>query len=53
LFKHFKGQHVICLSDAVLEKYQKTKAKRKRRIHSEYLIWKPPVFTRDQLRFGW
>ncbi|KAI6110563.1 histone acetyltransferase, MYST superfamily [Pisolithus croceorrhizus] len=51
LFKHYKGQHIICLSDAVLEKHEKTRNKRRRRIHSEHLIWKPPVFTRDQLRF--
>ncbi|THH04552.1 hypothetical protein EW145_g5432 [Phellinidium pouzarii] len=53
LFKHYKGQHVICLSDAVLEQYEKARAKRRRRIVPECLIWKPPVFTRDQLRFGW
>ncbi|KAI6045975.1 histone acetyltransferase, MYST superfamily [Pisolithus marmoratus] len=51
LFKHYKGQHIICLSDAVLEKHEKTRNKRRRRIHPEHLIWKPPVFTRDQLRF--
>ena len=53
LFKHYKGQHVICLSDAVLEQYEKARSKRRRRIVSENLVWKPPVFTRDQLRFGW
>ncbi|KAH8119103.1 acyl-CoA N-acyltransferase [Phellopilus nigrolimitatus] len=53
LFKHYKGQHVICLSDTVLEQYEKARAKRRRRIAPECLIWKPPVFTRDQLRFGW
>ncbi|KAG5648574.1 hypothetical protein DXG03_003185 [Asterophora parasitica] len=53
LFKHYKGQHVLCLNNAVLEKHQKGKAKRKRKIHPECLKWKPPVFTRDQLRFGW
>ncbi|EPQ57697.1 hypothetical protein GLOTRDRAFT_104867 [Gloeophyllum trabeum ATCC 11539] len=53
LFKHYKGQHVICLSDAVLERHEKVKNKKRRRIHPECLIWKPPVFTRDQLRFGW
>ncbi|KAF5380475.1 hypothetical protein D9615_004557 [Tricholomella constricta] len=53
LFKHYKGQHILCLNNAVLEKHQKQKAKRKRRIHPECLKWKPPVFTRDQLRFGW
>jgi len=52
LFKHFKGQHIICLNNAVLEKHQKNKSKRRRTIHSESLKWKPPVFTRDQLRFG-
>ncbi|KAF9049991.1 acyl-CoA N-acyltransferase [Panaeolus papilionaceus] len=52
LFKHYKGQHIICLNNAVLEKHQKSKAKRRRRIHSEHLKWKPPVFSRDQLRFG-
>ncbi|KAG6332230.1 hypothetical protein ID866_6857 [Astraeus odoratus] len=51
LFKHYKGQHIICLSDAVLEKHEKVRNKRRRRIHPEHLIWKPPVFTRDQLRF--
>lgn len=53
LFKHYKGQHIICLNNAVLEKHQKKMAKRRRRIHPECLRWKPPVFTRDQLRFGW
>ncbi|KAF9010544.1 histone acetyltransferase, MYST superfamily [Cyathus striatus] len=52
LFKHYKGQHIICLNNAVLEKHQKSKNKRRRRIHPECLKWKPPVFTRDQLRFG-
>ncbi|KIK97792.1 hypothetical protein PAXRUDRAFT_824562 [Paxillus rubicundulus Ve08.2h10] len=51
LFKHYKGQHIICLSDAVLEKHEKARSKRRRRIHPEHIIWKPPVFTRDQLRF--
>ncbi|KAJ7217849.1 histone acetyltransferase, MYST superfamily [Mycena pura] len=52
LFKHYKGSHIICLSDAVIERYEKSKTKRKRRIDPECLRWKPPVFTRDQLRFG-
>src|SRR3984957_10462250 len=53
LFKHYKGQHIICLSEAVMERHAKVQAKQRRRIHPENLIWKPPVFTRDQLRFGW
>lgn len=53
LFKHYKGQHIICLNNTVMEKHEKVLSKRRRRIHPEYLKWKPPVFTRDQLRFGW
>jgi histone acetyltransferase HTATIP len=53
LFKHHKGQHLICLNQAVLDKHERTMNKRKRRIVPEKLLWKPPVFTRDQLRFGW
>ncbi|KAI0093021.1 hypothetical protein BDY19DRAFT_902841 [Irpex rosettiformis] len=53
LFKHYKGQHVICIPEAVQERHKKSMEKRKRKIHPECLIWKPPVFTRDQLRFGW
>ncbi|KIY43274.1 hypothetical protein FISHEDRAFT_31930, partial [Fistulina hepatica ATCC 64428] len=53
LFRHYKGIHRITLSNSVVEKYQKAMSKRKRRIHPECLRWKPPVFTRDQLRFGW
>ncbi|PCH43620.1 histone acetyltransferase [Wolfiporia cocos MD-104 SS10] len=53
LFKHYKGQHVICIPEALQERYRKSLEKRKRRIHPECLKWKPPTFTRDQLRFGW
>ncbi|KAJ7045782.1 histone acetyltransferase, MYST superfamily [Mycena alexandri] len=52
LFKHYKGSHIICLNNAVLERIEKSRNKRKRRINPEHLRWKPPVFTRDQLRFG-
>ncbi|THV02417.1 histone acetyltransferase [Dendrothele bispora CBS 962.96] len=53
LFKHYKGQHLIVLNNAVLERHEKIRKKNRRRIHPEDLKWKPPVFTRDQLRFGW
>jgi histone acetyltransferase HTATIP len=53
IFKYYKGQHVICLSDAVIERHKQAKLRRKRRIKPECLSWKPPTFTRDQLRFGW
>ncbi|KAK1233168.1 Histone acetyltransferase [Marasmius sp. AFHP31] len=53
LFKHYKGQHLIVLNNSVLERHEKVRKKNRRRIHPENLRWKPPVFTRDQLRFGW
>ena len=53
LFKHYKGQHVISIPEAQQERHKKTMEKRKRKIHPEFLSWKPPQFTRDQLRFGW
>ncbi|EIN11748.1 hypothetical protein PUNSTDRAFT_131903 [Punctularia strigosozonata HHB-11173 SS5] len=52
LFKHYKGQHVISLSDAVLERHKKAREKKRRRINPDKLIWRPPQFTREQLRFG-
>lgn len=53
MFKHYKGQNLIVLNNAILERHEKAKSKRRRKIHPEFLKWKPPVFTRDQLRFGW
>lgn len=53
LFKHYKGQHVISLPESLQDRHKKSKEKRRRKIYPELLIWKPPVFTRDQLRFGW
>ncbi|RDB25127.1 Histone acetyltransferase ESA1 [Hypsizygus marmoreus] len=52
MFRYNKGQHILCLNNNVLEKHRKDKAKRRRRIHSECLRWKPPQFTPAQLRFG-
>ncbi|RPB25868.1 histone acetyltransferase esa1 [Terfezia boudieri ATCC MYA-4762] len=46
--KFYKGQHVICLTDAVIAQKEKQKEKQrvkgKRCIFPEKLIWKPPVF---------
>jgi len=53
LFKHYKAAHVICLSDTIMEQHEKSMAKRRRSIKAENLQWKPPVFTREQLRFGY
>lgn len=53
MLKYYKGQHIMCLTDAVVEKYNKQKQKNRVRIDSTKLQWKPPVFTAAQLRFAW
>lgn len=53
LFKYYKGQHVLCVTDQVMEQHKRAKAKQRKRIKSDRIVWKPPVFTRDQLRFGY
>ncbi|QRV94071.1 histone acetyltransferase SAS3 [Ceratobasidium sp. AG-Ba] len=53
LIKWKRNVPMICLTDAVKEQYAKAMMKRTRRIVPEKLKWKPPAFTRDQLRFGW
>ena len=51
MLKYYKGQHIICLTDGVLEQFEKQKKKRKRIIDSHYLHWNPPNFSREQLRY--
>ena len=53
MLKQYQGKHYLVLSGAVLAQHEKQSKKKKRRIVPEKLNWKPPVFTRDQLRFGW
>ncbi|WFD22251.1 histone acetyltransferase [Malassezia equina] len=53
MLKQYQGKHYLVLSDAIIEKHERQMKKKRRRIHPEHLHWKPPVFTRDQLRFGW
>ena len=53
MLKQYQGKHYLVLSDAIIEKHERQMKKKRRRIHPEDLNWKPPVFTRDQLRFGW
>lgn len=53
MLKYYKGQHIICLTDTVCEKYEKMLKKRRRKVNSDLLKWKPPVFTAAQLRFAW
>lgn len=53
MLKYYKGQHIICLTEALVDKYEREKAKKRHRIDATKLIWKPPVFTPAQLRFAW
>ncbi|KDQ21861.1 hypothetical protein BOTBODRAFT_141906 [Botryobasidium botryosum FD-172 SS1] len=53
MLKNYRNSHVIHLTDSIKERYEKTLKKRKRRIVPSALQWKPPSFTREQLRFGW
>jgi histone acetyltransferase HTATIP len=52
--KYYRGQHIICLGDKVVEQYERNREKkkaRKRTIDSSKLEWKPLHFTASQLRF--
>jgi histone acetyltransferase HTATIP len=53
MLKYYKGQHIICLTDAAVEKNDKYKARKRHKIDPSKLQWKPPVFTAAQLRFAW
>ena len=41
MIKYYKGQHIIHLTDAVLEQHLKTQSKQKLSIDSTALRWKP------------
>lgn len=49
--KYYRGQHIICLGDKVIEQWERSQKKRKRVIVPEKLDWKPIHFTPSQLRF--
>ncbi|KAG0166224.1 Histone acetyltransferase [Apophysomyces sp. BC1015] len=49
--KYYRGQHIICLGDKVIEQWERNRKKRKRIIVPEKLDWKPIHFTPSQLRF--
>ena len=55
--KYYKGQHVICLTDAILEKKEKQREKQrikgKRVLSPDKLVWKPPVFTASSRTWAW
>ncbi|KAK9766656.1 Histone acetyltransferase [Basidiobolus ranarum] len=49
--KYYRGQHIICLSNKVIEQYERSNQKRRRKIDPTALKWIPPVFTSAQLRY--
>ncbi|KAI7896901.1 acyl-CoA N-acyltransferase [Mucor mucedo] len=49
--KYYRGQHIICLGDKVVEQWEKIQQKKKRVISPEKLDWRPIHFTSSQLRF--
>ncbi|KAI8083280.1 acyl-CoA N-acyltransferase [Gilbertella persicaria] len=52
--KYYRGQHIICLGDKVIEQWRRNdekKRRRKRVIVQGKLDWKPLHFTASQLRF--
>lgn len=51
LLKTFKGQHILALDDNIIENYERATSKKRRHIEPSKLVWKPPVFTREQLRY--
>ena len=52
-----KNQHIVVLTDAVIEQRERQKAKEKikgkRAIEGNRLIWKPPVFSAASRTWNW
>ncbi len=53
MLRYYKGQHIIVLTDDAIKHYNKLVQKKRHLLDSNKLIWKPPIFTASQLRFGW
>ncbi|KAJ1930051.1 Histone acetyltransferase [Tieghemiomyces parasiticus] len=49
--KYYRGQHIICLNDSVIENYYKAMKKKRRTIDPQALQWKPPHFSAAELRY--
>jgi histone acetyltransferase HTATIP len=49
--RYHRGQHIIVLSEKVLDDWEKMQKKIKCRIDPKCLQWTPPTFTASQLRF--
>lgn len=57
ILRYYKGQHIIVLTDQIMAMYEKlvkkVKEKKKHELDPRLLEWTPPLFTANQLRFGW
>ncbi|GAA5945795.1 hypothetical protein JCM1841_001168 [Sporobolomyces salmonicolor] len=53
ILKFSGGQHRLAIPPHLLAAHQQAKAKPRRRIDPSKLVWKPPVFSRQELRFGY
>lgn len=57
IIKYYKGQHIIVITDQIRALYdkfiKKIKDKKQHVLDPERLQWTPPLFTANQLRFGW
>ncbi|KAG7195034.1 Histone acetyltransferase [Scheffersomyces spartinae] len=57
MLRYYKGQHIIVLTEKIMDLYEKLvkkiKEKKKHELEPSRLQWTPPSFTASQLRFGW
>ncbi|ABN64339.2 predicted protein [Scheffersomyces stipitis CBS 6054] len=57
ILRYYKGQHIIVITDQIMTLYEKlvkkVKDKKKHELEPRRLKWTPPLFTANQLRFGW
>ncbi|CAN3360434.1 histone acetyltransferase Esa1p [Diutina catenulata] len=57
ILRYYKGQHIIVITDQIMAIYEKLikkiKEKKKHELDHRKLSWTPPLFTANQLRFGW
>ena len=57
MLRYSKGQHVVVLSDAIVEQKERQrereKVRGKRKIDPEKLVWKPPVFSASSRTWNW
>lgn len=57
ILRYYKGQHIIVITDQIMILYdklvKKIKDKKKHELEFDRLNWTPPIFTANQLRFGW